>query len=219
MILRPETLEHDDLVQMSISKNEIRCGTKFYNASFHQLARKYDFEWSGDHKKWRKFSASAHTEDRAAEFGYMILLEGFSLSLDHQEVFRRIKENDFEYEPIRVIDICDFQGYENYLRVSWKRNDLYSCVRHNLYGSKYLKKYSAIVVPLYFHQEIYDFAEDYEFLITERAKNSIEEGKKDIFKLFNLKRPEKKKETVFHTPPKLKHEKNEIEDSLKNSAL
>jgi hypothetical protein len=216
MIIKPEDIKHDDIVNISIIQETIECSTIAYNAIFHHIIKSYDFKWSDASRKWIKKVSPEYLRDRTAEIGYVVLLEGFAVSIDDQEIARKIQAGDFQYEPTRVIDICYMDGFENYLKVLWKRADLYACVKYNLYGSKYLRNLRAMVVPLYFYEEIYDFAKDYEFLITEEAKAKIEEGKQNVLVLFNLKTPIKKNETIFHSPPKLELQRGAIDDSLKD---
>jgi len=219
MIIKPQSLEHDDLINIEVSDDEIECHTAAYNEAFYQIIKNYDFKWSGLLRKWIKKVVLENIQNRTAEIGYILLLEGFVVSINDQEIARKIQTNDFQYEPTRVIDVCSFAGYENYLTVSWKREDLYSCVRHNLYGSKYIKKHKAIVVPLYFYEEIYDVADDYGFLITEAARAKIEEGRKNVMTLFNLEAPVKKNKTVFHAPKKLEPKRSAIHDNLKDQPI
>lgn len=216
ILLKPAELESDELVKISATKNKLECFTVYYDESFYLIMKKYDFVWSGAFRKWTKTVDQDVVQDRAAEVAHALLGKGLAVSVDNQTIADKVKNNSFEPEPDRLIDICRIKNYENYLEVKWLRADLYKCVRQNLYGSKYLKDYQRVVVPLYFYQEINDFARDYEFLITKTANDKIEEGKQNVFTLFNLEPPKQKNTTIFNSPEKLQLKKNTVDDSLKD---
>lgn len=216
IIIKPPELNSDEIVTIRISENKIFCRTAVYDELFYEHIKHWGFSWNSVKRQWIKLISPESIYDRAAEIGCSLLIEGFIINLDNEKIALKIKNNDFDPEPTRLMDLCLMPEYENYLTVTWIREDLYTCVRHNLYGSKYLKKHKIIVVPIYFHQEIYDFAKEYEFLISERAKIKIEEGKKNIFTLFNIDPPRIKNDTIFQNPPNLTLEKTEIDSELQD---
>jgi len=219
IILKPEMVESDEIAILHLNDNEIICRTKHYDERFYKVMRAYKLCWNSEFKYWEKTVIRELAIDRIVELGIALLLKGFMLHLANSELADKIKSNDYKPEPTRIISICDISNYENYLTVSWLREDLYSCIRQNLYGSKYLKKHKCIVVPIYFYDEIYAFAEDYEFLITNEAHERIEQGKKDICVLFNIEKPPSKKNTVFHEPSLLMPPRAEIDTTLKDESI
>lgn len=219
-ILKPPQLRSDCLICIETHISIVECSNQHYSEEFIEVMKSYNYRYKSKTKKWQKTAEQKYTKHRAAEIGHTLLLQGFPIKLHDIEIIQKIEQQSFSLEPHKIIDICNIAEYSNYLQVSWILDDLYEDIKKNLYGSQYCKKHKIIIVPIYFYQEIYAFAEEYDFLITDKAQKQIEAGKDNIELMFHLKPLErqsqpKKDKTLF----KQLIPKDEIDDELKDDTI
>lgn len=161
---------------------EIRAGEKFVEVSFpekredfRQLVRfKLGYSWNKEKLVWRRdlkvTNGSAH--DRAAELGNRLLAAGFPIRIYDETLRVHAVYGTFDPESKRWIAKRTSGKYEGWFVISWTREDDFYKAAKRLRGSKYDKP--SVVVPAEQFQEIIDFAEMYQFSLSDGAKTLID---------------------------------------------
>lgn len=161
---------------------EIRAGEKFVEVSFpekredyRQLVRfKLGYSWNKEKLVWRRdlkvTNGSAH--DRAAELGNRLLAAGFPIRIYDETLRVHAVYGTFEPELKRWIAKRASGKYDGWFVITWPREEDFYKAAKRLRGSKYDKP--SVVVPAEQFQEIIDFAEMYQFSLSDGAKTLID---------------------------------------------
>lgn len=164
---------------------EIRVGEKFVEVSFpekredfRQLVRfKLGYGWSKEKLVWRRDLkvTNGTPHDRAAELGNRLLAAGFPIRIFDDTLRVHAVYGTYEPESKRWIAKRTMGKYDGWFVISWPKDDDFYQAAKRLRGSRYDKP--LIVVPAEQFQEVLDFAEMYQFSISDGAKSLIETAK------------------------------------------
>lgn len=164
---------------------EIRAGEKFVEVSFpekredfRQLVRyQLGYTWSKGKLVWRRDLkvTNGTPHDRAAELGNRLLAAGFPIRVFDDTLRGHAVYGTFEPESKRWIAKRTSGKYDGWFVITWPREEDFYKAAKRLRASKYDKP--SIVVPAEQFQEVLDFAEMYQFSISDGAKSLIETAK------------------------------------------
>jgi hypothetical protein len=132
------------------------------------------YKWNTNNKCWERELTvrSGRIDDRAAEAVNAILLLGIAVCIMDDSIRERGIRGDFEHEKRQwIVWLRD----QNELGIIWdKKNDLYSQAR-SIPGAKWRKPF-VCVSPVHY-ESILDFAESYDFSLSDAARNALDEAK------------------------------------------
>lgn len=194
--VKPEGCKRTEIVEMTVSDNQVSV-IHSKDADFRTVVKSAGYSWDGETRKWVKRVASwEETNDVAAEIACKLLNSGFPVSIQDSEIRRKAVEADYTPAPKRVICKRISGNYAGWFAISWARSDDLYKEAKAIKGSKYHA--GNVVVPAKQFADIIDFAESYGFLLTDGAKNLIEQERAKIT-IVN-QRPTKEIEYNEHRP-------------------
>jgi len=164
---------------------EIRAGEKFVEVSFpekredfRQLVRyQLGYSWNKEKLIWRRDLkvTNGTPHDRAAELGNRLLAAGFPIRIFDDTLRVHAVYGTFEPESKRWVAKRTSGKYDGWFAISWPYGEDFYQSAKRLRGSRYDKPF--IVVPSEQYQEVLDFAEMYQFSISDGAKQLIDTAK------------------------------------------
>ncbi len=172
----PDNATTESVAEISVSESKIKVDFK-KNDTFISIVKKLGYKWEGTWaREINKFAGPI--EHRAAEIGNALLCAGIPVRIADNDTRDMAIHGTFEPEATRRIALRMNGEYAGWLVVEWARgDDLYNVAR-KLPGSRYDRP-NIVVKPEHF-KEIEDFANLYEFKLSEGAKNAIENAKSII---------------------------------------
>ncbi len=159
---------------------------------FIEIVKKLGYEWNGSvwGKSINEYSGSLN--DRAAELGHKLLLNGFTVQFPNTESRSMAASGEFTEESDRWIK---YNEKEEKLAIRWKKRSdtLYKSAKM-LPGARW--KDGAMIVEIEYYREVMDFEETMNFMISKKAQEKIEAYKKKEsgFEVENVS--QKKKDVV-----------------------
>ncbi|MCX2780435.1 hypothetical protein [Microbulbifer thermotolerans] len=215
-LLKPQgELESSLVAEIRLLSGELRVSLAEKNDKFRQVVKSIGFRWDWDHSCWYRplgFQAG-NPVDRAAETAHRLLEAGFIVRLYDEEARAKAISGEFEPEQRRWVVKSVGGKYDGWFRISWPReDDLYNAAQA-LPGSKY---YSGdVYVPADAALEVADFAERYDFALSEGAKGLIEGHQAALSQGVVVDKIKKPKPSVSDDGiPKLSPEQSEVDDDL-----
>jgi hypothetical protein len=139
---------------------------------FRLAVRAAGLRWSG--RRWeRRIGAQAGPiADRVVELACRVLRAGFVVQLPSEEIRARVERGDYRPERTRWVDVCAGGTYDGWFRISWAwGEDLYGAAKA-IHGARYEKPH--VVAPPESADEVEDFAQMYNFGVTDTARVVIE---------------------------------------------
>lgn len=145
----------------------------------------YDKEISGKLKRlrldwingaWRKYFKNdpSEWENRITEVATMLLKEGYIIQCPNQEIAKRVIAGD--YTPLNTKEIKAKEDGMFYIYWDRKDGDFYSTVK-KIHGSSWHKDSGSVRVPMAMYEEVLDFAEQFNFKLSDQAKELAENAK------------------------------------------
>jgi len=144
--------------------------------AFNEIVRSLGYSWKNGLWK-RKIDKFAGTpEDRAVELGHTLLANGFFVRFFDEALRSRIAKEDFEPEQTRWIMKRSKGDYVGWFAIRWgSAEDFYDAARR-IADSRYSKP--NIMVPPEQFEQVLDFAERYDFRLSEEAQIAMQEARK-----------------------------------------
>lgn len=172
----PEEKEKTKTVtEIRISGDEVQMIFPEKRDSFRLLAREKGFRWKYSAKCWsRKVSEiGGSANDFIAEIGNALLAEGYPICIFDAEIRNKAISGEFKPEKTRWVEKKD----DDWFKLIWPfKEDFYRTAR-KIPGSLYDNKCKRVVIPTSKFDEILDFAERFDFSISESAMQMIEKAK------------------------------------------
>lgn len=159
---------------------EIRAGDTFVDVifpekreDFRQLVR-FQLGYTWAETKWRRDlkSMNGPAHDRAAELGNRLLAAGFAIRIFDDILRVHAVSGNYEPESKRWVMARTSGQYKGWYAINWPKGDDFYQAAKRLHGARYDKPF--VVVPAAQFQEVLDFAEMYQFSISDGAKKVIE---------------------------------------------
>lgn len=140
---------------------------------FRQLVR-FDlgYAWSG--RAWGRVitACSGPLADRVIEVGHRLLSAGFPIRIQDADLRTRAVAGDYTPEQKRWITGYTSGKYQGWLCLQWPKDDDIYTPAHRLPGCRYDKP--NIAVPASSFDAIEDFAEAYQFAISDTARRYLD---------------------------------------------
>jgi len=179
LTIKPENSLYKESAKIKIDK--IKNVIEIYfskNNDFIEIVKSFGFRWYG---VWQKdiYWHSGKIEDRAIEIGNVLLNNGFPITMDNKELLDNAINGVFEPEQMRIVFV-----QENSDKLSiWnkKRNDKIYKIAKSIKSAKWISP--TLQVKVDYYKEILDFAELYDFVVDDSAKNLIEQYKEESKKV------------------------------------
>ncbi len=157
--------------------------------------------------------------ERFVELGHTLLSRGFLVRVFDEELRSRIVSGIFEPEHTRWISKLTDGAYVGWFCIRWSKNEDYYAVAKKLPNSKYHAPH-VVVPPIQFAQ-VLDFAERYDFRLSQGAQEAVRVAQEDKEKMLVVTKervPLQEKTVASDRPPVLEvPETVEIDDDLKET--
>lgn len=175
--VRPENPVTETVAEIRILADSVEVMFPERHEGFRQLVR-YTLGYSWTETRWRrKLSTTNGTpEDRACELGNRLLGAGFIIRLFDEDLRGRAISGAFEPECRLWIYRRTTGKYTGWFAILWPRDgrNYYDAAR-KLPGSRYDKPF--VVVPAAQFEQVLDFAEMFQFRLTEAAERIAEQAR------------------------------------------
>lgn len=169
LIVKPESFEKGGIVTIKVNGGKIEALYEKDN-DFRNIMKSLGYSWdSGWKKSITEFTLPLN--DRIAELGNRLLLNGFTVKFPNQESMEMAISG--EYDPECTKWIKSMEDDTERLKIKWRvqSNALYNAAR-KIPGSQYSQ--GSVTVPVSHYREIEDFAEAMGFRFSQKALDKIE---------------------------------------------
>lgn len=203
----PENSKTNVVAEICIDKDEaIEVYFPERRDDFMEIVKgKLYMRWNMDKKLWRRMLnfKQGNPADRAAEAGNRLLADGFPVRIYDNDVRSRALSGDYVPECTRWITKRIKGKYEDWFVIQWGKNEDFYKAARAIGGSRY-DSHDVIVPPEKF-EEVLDFAEMYEFKLSDGAKNTVDKYRslKENSLIAKIEKPTKIKPDPLNKPPKL----------------
>lgn len=205
LTVEPANKKKEGIVYISVENNSIMA-RYIKDDEFREIVKSLGYSWEGVWcKKISEYSGSE--EDRIAELGNKLLVNGFTVRFPNKESMGMAVSGKFSPECNNWVK---YNTEKEMLAVSWKgHNDKLYQEAKKLTGSRWHK--GSMLVPVEIYNEVLDFAYTMGFQISKRAKSEIESFKEQSAKFIK----EDVKEAVFEE----KDGKEELRKQLEKAGV
>lgn len=171
----PEDPCTSDIATVTVGKDEISV-VAAKNDDFRELVRGLGYKWS-DGAWMRKISYMAGPiEDRAAELGNALLNDGFPVCIFDEDIRQKAVSGDYDPEHTRWIVVRTSGDFEGRFAIWWNRPDDLFTAAKQITGARWSSP--SMVVPTENYEEVLDFAEMYDFRLTPKAEQAVEDARR-----------------------------------------
>lgn len=170
----PEGQKHTVSVDIVIRGNAIQVKAP-RNDTLRVLVKDLGCGWSSDNRCWERdiIPQNGTVEDRAAELANKVLAGGFAVTVMDADIRRKAVEADFKPEHYNWISLFTAGDYEGNLCIKWRgRNEHLYQLASSLPYAKWAKV--GVSVRIEYYKEVLDFAELYDFRLTQAAQDTID---------------------------------------------
>lgn len=173
LIFRPEESSKAGIVILK-EMPEGNLGVRYVkDDDFIKIMREKGFSWDSGKSVWIKKinEYSGRIDDRAAEIGNRLLLEGFTVCFFNKKQMTMAVNGIFDPECKRWVKA---KKENNSFRIWWgEKNDMLYMTAKKLSAAKWER--GAISVPVEFYSQVIDFAETMKFSISTGAAQLIKQ--------------------------------------------
>ena len=180
--VRPSEIKHDGTIEIIKKENEIHLLYE-RNESFIKLVKDYKYQWNGSTWYREINEMTGSYEDRAAEIGHVLLMNGFCISIHNESIKEKAIHGKYEKEQTRWIDS---KSDSSLLTIRWNgwNDDLYTKAK-KIKGSTW--ESPSIVADVSHWRTIEEFAFENGFWFTKAAQEKIELYKKQMSEARKIK--------------------------------
>jgi len=203
MILSASTPRSKTIARVTYSGNILFCSFKEHNDTFRHIVKSLGLSWSETTLAWsRILNTEMHgtPEHRAAELVFQLINSGFSCETDNT-VAEMVISATWIPEQKRWIK---FIGKKYHLY--WRGQD------ENLYHralmlpeARWDSNTKAVAIPAIYFAEVIGFAEEHEFQFTQKAQDSLENSKREYWRMIlpeiSLPKQKKKERKEYFCKP------------------
>jgi hypothetical protein len=199
--VRPENPVTETVAEIRALENSIEIVFPERRDDFRQLVKQeLKMKWDG---KWvRKLVAKNGTPaDRAAEAGHRLLAAGFIIRIFDEDIRQQAISGEYEPECTRWVQARTSGKYEGWFAINWDRRDDFYKAARAIGGSKWDRP--SVVVPPEKFAEVLDFAEMYDFRVSEAARKLAEAARqaKDAALVAQVDAPPEREAVVASNKP------------------
>lgn len=216
--LRPEQAVSEIAAEIQVHGNVVSVLFPELRNDFNGLVKSFGYHWYKGQWKRAIDKFAGNPADRSVELGCVLLAHGFLVRVFDDDIRARIVASEFESEQTRWIVKRVAGQYIGWFAIKWGSNEDYYHVARNLPNSRYSSP-NVVVLPAQFEQ-VLDFAQKYDFRLSDGAKEVARQAKDDKEKMLVVsKSPVKQKEKIVASvkPPVLEvPDQVEIDDALKD---
>lgn len=175
--IRPETAVCEQPAEITCSGNTISVILPERLDDFREIVRSLDYAWKNGcwQRSIGKFAGAL--EDRFVELGHVLLAHGFLVRVFDEGLRARIVAGEFEPEQTRWITKLVKGDYAGWLMIQWGRNEDYYDAARKIKNSRYSRP--CVVVPPVQFQQVLDFAQLYDFRLSDAAKEAVRLAQED----------------------------------------
>jgi len=175
--VRPEKPKTETVAEIRVDGQTVEVNFPEMRGDFRELVKNLRFRWNKEKYIWFRdvtiINGTPH--DRAAELGNSLLALGIPIRIFDETLRVHAVYGTFELEQKRWITTCAEGKYEGWYVLSWPYGDDVYRAAKRLRGSRYDKP--AILVPAEQYQEILDFAQMYQFAMTDDVQELINKAR------------------------------------------
>lgn len=173
-MLRPVQPVATSVARLSISGDSLRVLFPELNKDFQALMHNSKMEWERPH--WtRTFNLSADLDHKCAELADSALKEGFCVIVPSETIAQLIVQENYQRTVRRAILVDDSPEYYGWFCIWWDRSENFYDAARRIAGSRWRKP--NVLAPPEHWDEVFDFAEMYDFTITNEAKGVAERAR------------------------------------------
>ncbi len=175
--VRPETPITETVAEIRVNGSVLEVYFPEKREDFWKIIKKQlRYEWSGMCWKRSPGNLAGTSQDRAAETGHRLLAAGFPIRIFDEALRARSIKGEYEPECRRWVKKRTAGEYIGWFAISWPYEEDFYKAAKKLPGSRYSKP--DVVVPAEQFEQVQDFAEMYEFRLSDGAKEIAETAKK-----------------------------------------
>jgi len=204
----PKDTNHDDIVEIQVLDKEVAVISD-KNDTLIELLKSLKFKWR--YGRWSRNNLNQMTglaEERAIQLGNLLLNEGFPIRIYDEDIRQKAINGDFNPEHTRWVSS---KPGEDKLYIRWFKSEDYYDKAKSLPTAVYDSPF--IVVAITHYKEVLEFADLFDFKLSDGAKKLIQDHQQDLPKHLRVD-PEK----ITHTETKdgleqiLQSEKGVLDD-------
>lgn len=213
--LKPETPDTNLVAKVVVDENNVIVKLPEKNGKFIGLMKSWNFSFNKANAWERQFSNAMNVsaENFAADIANRLLANGYIVRISDDAIREMVVKQTFEPERKKVVTEIDGK-----FAFRWISNLNWFDELKRLPKARWKNPF--MLIPVEYHNDVFDFAEYNDFFITEKAHNlknkfvaelenaPVIEAKEDI--------PEEKKTDLTKPPVKLEVEKIEIDRDLRD---
>lgn len=176
--VRPGKPVTETVAEIRAGENDVEVSFPEKREDFRQLVRfKLGYSWDSGKSLWRRVlkKANGTPHDRAAETGHRLLTAGFPIRIYDDSLRVHAATGTYEPESKRWLMAKVKGEYAGWFVISWPREEDFYRAAKRLPGSRYDKP--SVVVPAEQFQEVLDFAEMYQFSISDGARKLADQAR------------------------------------------
>jgi hypothetical protein len=173
--IRPENTITETVAEIRTTEVGIEISFPERRDDFREIMKSLRMEWDRDTACWKRKVAPRNgaPADRAAEAGHRLLAAGFPVRIFNPEVREKALMGGYEPECTRWVMAKVKGEYVGWFSISWGRDEDFYKAAKAIGGSRYDKP--AVVVPAEKFEEVLDFAQMYDFRVSDAAMKVAEE--------------------------------------------
>lgn len=125
--------------------------------------------------------------DRLVEAGCALLARGFIINAPNEEIARRIEADDYTPRQHRWVMQATSGKYAGWFCIEWGRKDDLYAPAVRIHGARYSPPH--VVAPPEAYDEVLDFAEEYDFSLSEGALKVAEQARRQAGEIAVIQPP------------------------------
>jgi hypothetical protein len=213
-ILRPLAPQTDSIVRITFENDVLYLTIDHYNEDLRLTAKNLGFIWKRPSwaRRITKFNGSA--EDRIIEAAYRLLERNLIVHIPSAAFSERIENGDFTDEWTRWIAKHSGGKYDGHFSIRWHKSEDFYSEAKALPGARYSKRH--VYVKKEHFEQVADFAQIYDFQISDGAYELIEEAKQAQNLQIRVELKPRKKQTPAAKKIQPEDENREILDELRD---
>lgn len=174
--LKPEKAVSNIAAEIHVDDNVISVYFPKPLDIFNSTVYSMGYAWKNGmwRRKIDKFAGTA--EDRAAELGHTLLSNGFFVCIFDESVRFKVANGDFEPEQTRWIMKRSKGDSVGWFAIRWGCNEDFYDAARRIEDSRYSAP--NVVVPSEQFEQVLDFADRYDFKLSEAAQIAVQEARK-----------------------------------------
>lgn len=219
--IRPESPLSEVPAEIQVNGTTVSVQFPEQDETFRNTIKALRYSWKSG--RWERVIGkfAGNPVDRAVELGCRLLASGFLVRVFDADLRARIVAGEYEPEQTRWITVFLEGEYVGWLKIQWNRQteDYYHAAKQ-VRGSRYSAP--CVVVPVREFEQVLDFADRYDFRLSDGAKQAIAQARADKEQMLVVSRvtpqPSQERTVIGDKPPVLKVPTSvEIDDELKDA--